>query len=69
MTTFTLAGQRKTPRANVFVQIFNWLLIARQRRELAQLDDYALEDMGLSRADVAQEIKRPLWDVPAHRCG
>ena len=40
--------------------------VLRQRRALARLDDAALTDMGLTRADVEQEIKRPVWDVPAN---
>lgn len=41
----------------------------RQRRALARLDDTALADLGISRADAVQEAKRPLWDVPASwRC-
>ncbi len=66
MTTYTIAGQCKTRQVNLFAKIFNWLLVARQRQELAQLDTHALEDIGLTQADVTQELKRPLWDVPAH---
>jgi len=32
-----------------------------QRRALASLDDAMLKDMGLSRADVSQEIAKPFW--------
>ncbi len=38
----------------------------RQRRQLAALDNAALEDMGLTQADVRDELKRPAWDVPSH---
>ncbi len=40
--------------------------VLRQRRQLAQLDNAALQDMGLSQADVDFELKRSVWDVPAH---
>jgi len=30
------------------------------RRVLAQLDDHLLEDIGLTRADVERELKKPL---------
>lgn len=41
----------------------------RQRRALARLDDNALVDLGISRADAEAEAKRPLWDVPSSwRC-
>ena len=39
-----------------------WSQLARQRRQLAMLDDAALKDLGLSRADVQQESERPFWD-------
>lgn len=42
-------------------------LVARERRLLAGLGDSALKDIGLSRADVARECRRALWDVPADR--
>lgn len=34
---------------------------ARQRRDLAALSDHSLRDIGLSRADVELEIRKPLW--------
>lgn len=40
-----------------------------QRQQLASLDDAALADIGLSRAQALAEAGRPLWDVPANwRC-
>jgi len=34
---------------------------ARQRRELAELSEYTLRDIGLSRAQVVAELAKPLW--------
>jgi hypothetical protein len=34
---------------------------------LAQLDDRALKDIGLTRLDALQEAHRPDWDIPEHR--
>ncbi|KZZ60954.1 hypothetical protein A3762_14870 [Oleiphilus sp. HI0125] len=34
---------------------------AQQRRQLAQLDQRALSDIGLSRADVLNEANKPFW--------
>jgi len=35
--------------------------VSRQRRALYQLDDVALSDLGLSRADAWQEADKPFW--------
>lgn len=37
-----------------------------QRRRLAELDEAALRDMGLTRSEVDAEARRPVWDAPAH---
>ena len=38
-----------------------WQGRARQRRELQQLDDRMLKDIGLTRADVEREVNKPFW--------
>lgn len=38
--------------------------VRRQRRALAQLDPWLLDDLGLSSAVVQAELRRPFWDVP-----
>ena len=38
-----------------------WAERARQRRQLAELDDYMLRDIGLTRTDVASEIRKAFW--------
>lgn len=38
--------------------------LARQRKALAQLDETRLNDLGLTRADVAKETSLTVWDVP-----
>ncbi|MEP4197594.1 MAG: DUF1127 domain-containing protein [Aliishimia sp.] len=37
---------------------------SRQRAALRRLDDAALFDLGLTRADAEAEASRPFWDVP-----
>jgi uncharacterized protein YjiS (DUF1127 family) len=41
--------------------VVRWSERAAQRRRLRQLDDHLLHDMGLSRADVEQEVSKPFW--------
>lgn len=38
----------------------------RQRQTLANLDDSALSDIGLTREAALTEAQKPLWDVPHH---
>jgi uncharacterized protein YjiS (DUF1127 family) len=38
-----------------------------ERRRLMQLDERALRDIGLSRADAAREWSRPFWQIPEDR--
>ena len=38
-----------------------WHERARQRRALTQLNDRMLADIGLSRADVDGEVRKPFW--------
>jgi len=40
--------------------------LARQRRDLGQLDDHLLRDIGVTPDEARKEARRPLWDVPAH---
>jgi uncharacterized protein YjiS (DUF1127 family) len=47
--------------AHSFEQVLNWLERARQRRQLQQLSDHMLKDVGLSRADVEAETSKPFW--------
>jgi len=51
-------------KVGVFNALWRFLAVARQRRDLGRLDDAALADLGLSRADVSAELTRPIWDVP-----
>jgi uncharacterized protein YjiS (DUF1127 family) len=68
----TLAGRttnapaRLVPQgwfAHGFEQAQAWLERARQRRQLQQLGDHMLKDIGLSRADVEAETSKPFWQA------
>lgn len=48
-------------------QLARWYKLHQQRVELATLSDDALKDMGLSRADVYEEVERPFWNDPMKR--
>jgi uncharacterized protein YjiS (DUF1127 family) len=47
--------------ANASEQALAWLQRARQRRQLQQLGDHMLKDIGISRADVEAEVAKPFW--------
>jgi uncharacterized protein YjiS (DUF1127 family) len=42
-------------------RLFVWLTLARSRRDLAQLDDRALRDIGIDRATAIEESSKPFW--------
>ena len=45
----------------LFTPLRTWLRRARQRRELAGLNDTQLSDVGLSRRIVKHEVEKPFW--------
>ncbi|MFC6570640.1 DUF1127 domain-containing protein [Pseudomonas brassicacearum] len=44
-----------------------WYELHHERELLAGMSDEALKDIGVSRADVEQEVVRPFWDDPMHK--
>lgn len=42
--------------------------IQKERRELEQLPEELLHDIGVSRADAEREAKRGFHDIPVERC-
>ena len=48
-------------------RILRWHELNRQRRELAQLSDSTLKDLGLSRADIEVESRSPFWRDPLQK--
>lgn len=45
-----------------FIALFKlWRLRSSQRKQLAQLPDFMLKDMGISHADVHKEVSKPFW--------
>lgn len=66
LNSFELSCARQTS-ASVFGRLvdmyFDWRERSRQRRHLAGLDHHMLRDIGLSRADVDQEVSKPFWRI------
>jgi uncharacterized protein YjiS (DUF1127 family) len=46
-----------------------WREVRRQRRELLDLDEHLLKDIGISRTEALQESRRPVWEICAHSSG
>jgi uncharacterized protein YjiS (DUF1127 family) len=59
--------ERLPSLAGLWRMLRRWHQLARERQQLARLDDMALKDLGLSRADVLQEAERPFWDDPLRK--
>lgn len=47
--------------ARVLDQLAVWHERARRRRELVDMPDHLLKDMGVSREEVDSEIRKPFW--------
>ena len=66
-----LVARRRQPSAVVarLTLLFGWLERARSRRQLAELDDRMLADIGIDRATAQSEADRPFWreSIPAGR--
>ena len=45
-------------------KIRRWHEMARQRRQLAHLDERTLRDLGISHIEARQEARRWFWDDP-----
>ena len=64
MTHIAVSTPHRIKRKALGARILGLLSLARQRRTLAQLDDRALDDIGISRAEAQTEATRPIWDAP-----
>lgn len=52
------------PSRSVFGRLRMAFALSKQRRELANLDDALLEDIGVTREQAVKESERPVWDAP-----
>jgi len=46
----------------IYTKISDWREVYRQRRELRELSDHLLKDIGISRSDAMREASRAFWD-------
>ena len=47
--------------ARVTATVKTWAMRSRSRRQLAELDDFLLDDIGLTKTQVARESDKPFW--------
>lgn len=67
MTNTNCAVASRTPIApgnSVLAKLVQAQALWRQRQKLKSLDDAALNDIGLTRAQANAEAKRSVWDAP-----
>ena len=64
MTQIAIHQTCKPAKRSVASWVVHALSVMRQRRKLAQLDDAALDDIGISRAEASAEADRFFWDAP-----
>lgn len=64
MTAFTSARRCHPAPVSRLSVVTRLATLWRQRRALARLDDRALDDIGVNRAQAEAEARRPVWDAP-----
>lgn len=60
-----VTGHGIIPRAQWLERLLTMFDVRRTRIDLARLTDKQLTDIGLTRDQVAAELARPAWDIPA----
>ncbi len=64
MTYISSSPAKYARPAQKRTSLLSILTLWRSRRQLKSLDDRALQDIGLTRAEADAEATRPIWDVP-----
>lgn len=54
-------GRQGATGARLWALVLIWRQRARQRRQLAELSDRQLSDIGIDRLQAAQEAGKPFW--------
>ena len=58
-----VAAHPARPLAGLLKLIARWIEVRRQRRQLAELSDELLRDIGITRVEAEAEAGRPFWDA------
>ena len=54
-------GQKSGLLSSLLARFEHWLQVAHQRKQLADLDDHLLHDLGISRTQAHLEATKPFW--------
>ncbi len=65
-STFVNTTTRNTPTWLGLGRVHDMMMLARTRRDLAELDADQLRDIGIDRDAAAKEASRPFWDFSQH---
>jgi len=66
-TNITSTSSATLPSFGALIKLVTKMIaLRRQRRQLAELDIYQLNDMGITREEAIAESRRFGWDVPMH---
>ncbi len=57
----SISGNMKIQLAKIWRLLRMWRQRSQQRRALAQLNDFMLKDIGISRSDASNEANKPFW--------
>ncbi|MEM7057463.1 MAG: DUF1127 domain-containing protein [Pseudomonadota bacterium] len=58
---------RNLPAGNLLAKIVTAWQVARERRNLSQLDARTLKDIGMTEEQASYEAGRAFWDLPVNR--
>lgn len=57
----TFGGMVRTTVVRAVGLVLTWQQRARERRQLASMDEYGLKDIGLTKVDIMREADKPFW--------
>ena len=63
-TRFPVIENPTNKRPSLRLRFLAMRQVARERRQLAELDDRSLRDIGIDRQEAIKESSRTAWDLP-----